>query len=339
MKIVESLWSKPASSYGGLRRYNGRWPEPKFYWYSWVISVGWAHRHYGNVELVTDNAGARWLVDTLKLPFTSVRTELESFDLPGWMWAAGKIVAYSLQEEPFFHIDNDAYLAGRLPDKYEKADLVCQLVERGTSYPGFHRIYDETVQVIEQRIKRLPTFWKYTRDQCAANCSICGGQNLGAMLKYASDVLKLITDPDNVERWRKHFDWKAAANCVLEQQTLWCSAKEQGVELTPLFEEEDFQHTESLRRKTLATNFNHAALDGKNAIFGEHLGERVEIEFPEQFKIINDLFPRTYAQLAMPTVIYDEDGTAQSSISQIEIRYPRGRRGTDRFEGDSRSTS
>src|ERR1700677_5057837 len=126
MKIVQSLWSKPAQPSGGWKNHAGHWPDPRFFWCSWVLSTQWAFKHYGQVELVTDDEGARWLIDKLKLPFTTIRTDLQSVDVPPRIWAFGKIIAYSLQTEPFFHIDGDVYLMGKLPEKYETVDLLCQ---------------------------------------------------------------------------------------------------------------------------------------------------------------------------------------------------------------------
>jgi len=327
MRIVQSLWSKPAADFSGYAQYHGRWPHARFFWLSWVISTGWAHKHYGDVELVTDTEGARWLVDKLRLPFTSVRTDLNTLAAPPKLWAAGKIVAYSVQREPFFHIDGDVYLTGKLPARFESAELVCQFVEEPITYPAFARIYDANRLAIERHVPKLPAFWPYMEERAAPNCGIVGGRNIEAFGRYARDVMSMLNDPANAQGWRR-MQLHDAVNCVVEQQTLWCSAREQGIAITPLFEPDDFRDDEFFRRKALETHFNHAALEGKNPDFGQHLAERVEAEFPEQFRIISDLFPRKFMELGLPTAIEERsgDGAAASweitSIEALQIRPP-----------------
>src|ERR1700722_12962477 len=203
MKIVQSFWSKPASSQGGLEAYTGNWPRPRAFWHAWVLSTCWAHKHYGRVELVTDNQGAAWLVDKLKLPFAAVRTDLEQPAVPTGLWAYGKLVAYSLQQEPFFHIDGDVFLSARLPAEYEQAQLLCQYFETGAEYPHFDVVYDFNRAAIERDIPILPSFWRFMADRSAANCGIVGGNNVTAIHKYCADVGAMLTEPRNQAGWRK----------------------------------------------------------------------------------------------------------------------------------------
>jgi len=291
MKFVQSVWSKAAMHSGGWHQYHGHWPSPRYHWCSWVLSSCWAQKHYGNLELITDNAGAHWLVDQLKLPFTSVRTDLEKINVSPRLWAYGKIVAYSLQQEPFFHIDGDVFLMGKLPAKYESADLVCQFFEQGPHYPNFEATYDHNRKEIEKVIPRLPSFWRFMNEASAGNCGIFGGANLDAVGRYTRDVIELVTHPDNASGW-KHVRMNVFGNCVIEQQALWCSAREQNVPLTPLFQNTDFADVDTFRRKALELHFNHVAT-AKIAPVGEHLEQRVRQEYPEQFQIIQRLAHRT----------------------------------------------
>jgi hypothetical protein len=289
MRIVQSLWSVPAQASGGWEHHRGGWSEAKFFWHSWALSTHWALKHYGNVELVTDAEGARWLVDRLKLPFTSVRADvLEKVDAPGHLWAFGKIVAYAAQQESFFHIDADVYLMGKLPDRYEQAAMLCQFFEQAPAYTHFRRIYDENREAMERTLPWLPAFWRFMDERSAGNCGILGGCNIEAIQRYTRDVIELVTCAANRDQW-KNVALNRFGNCVVEQQTLWCSAREQGVPLIPLFENTDFADEESLRRKAMAIGFNHAA-SVKTELLGLELARRVEEEFPEQYRIIERLF-------------------------------------------------
>jgi hypothetical protein len=295
MRIVQSLWSKPAERFGGWQHYHGHWANRRYFWCSWVLSTCWAARHYGNVELVTDNEGARWLVDRLKLPFTSVRTDLQSIDVPPWLWAFGKIIAYSLQREPFFHIDADVYLMKRLPLRFEDAPLLCQMFEQAPAYHEFELVYERNRAALEKELSWLPSWWRFTSERSAANCGIVGGANVSAIEKYARDVVQLITHAANRDAWSR-MRTNGFVNCVIEQQSLWCSAREQDIALTPLFENHDFCDDHALRRKALELGYNHAASSGvKSAGFGARIERRVVAEFPQYFRIIEDLFPPAHS--------------------------------------------
>jgi hypothetical protein len=76
-----------------------------------VLSWQTASQHYPNTCLITDSDGAKILVDQLGLQFASVSTVLDDLanEDPAW-WSLGKLYAYSLQQEPFVHIDSDVYL-------------------------------------------------------------------------------------------------------------------------------------------------------------------------------------------------------------------------------------
>jgi hypothetical protein len=268
---------------------------------------------------VTDSEGVRWLVGKLKLPFTTIRTDLDSLDMPGEFWAYGKVVAYGLQEEPFFHIDGDVYLTGKLPKKYEKAALVCQFFEEAGSFPYYKVIYENNRRLLERQLKYLPRCWRHAEDHSAGNCGIFGGRNIDAVRQYVADVKALVTDPRNASGW-KAVKITDRINCVVEQLMLWCSAREQNIPITPLFEVADFRDPAKFKAKALRLHFNHAAAEGKNPRFGEHLGQCVEAEFPEQFAAINRAFPRTFLDLGLPTEVRydDEEESAQTKISRVE---------------------
>src|SRR5205085_1090180 len=139
------------------------------------------------------------------------------------------------------------------------------------------------------------------------NCGIFGGTNIAAIQRYCADVIDLVSCEENKAGWLK-VPVTVAMSCVIEQQTLWCSAREQGVTLTPLFENTDFADAEFFRQKAMRVNFNHAAAEGKNPTFGSYLGKRVEEEFSQQYAILNEIYPRTMMELETPTLLqFDDD--------------------------------
>lgn len=106
------------------------------------LSLLLARRHYPETALVTDSAGKALLVDTLGLSFTSVSTELDCLrDADPDLWALGKLVAYSIQDEPFIHLDTDVFLWRALPARLTSAPVLAQHREQfdtdsGAAIPG-----------------------------------------------------------------------------------------------------------------------------------------------------------------------------------------------------------
>jgi hypothetical protein len=111
MRAVWSFWSKPSQA-----RTNIGWYSDLHHLLAWGLSLQTAGRHYPETVLITDRAGKKLLIDQLGLPFVHVSTELERLAHvdSGW-WALGKLVAYSIQDQPFIHIDSDAFLWKALP--------------------------------------------------------------------------------------------------------------------------------------------------------------------------------------------------------------------------------
>ena len=132
MKIIHSYWSKPAlyTGKGVKEKTFGGWPSKKYEYMSWALSCLSFKKFYPNIELITDAYGKKTLVDELQLPYTSVKIELDVLNkYPTQLWALGKLHAYSLQEEPFIHVDNDIFIWRKFDDEIENAHLIAQHVD------------------------------------------------------------------------------------------------------------------------------------------------------------------------------------------------------------------
>ena len=70
MRAVWSFWSKPY--FAGYSRWYTDW----HHWLGWGLSLHTVSQFYPDTWLVTDDAGARILIDYLQLPFARVSTEL-----------------------------------------------------------------------------------------------------------------------------------------------------------------------------------------------------------------------------------------------------------------------
>jgi hypothetical protein len=196
MKAVWSFWTKP---YVTHRRWS--WPSEKHHLLSWVLSVETAKQHYRDTWLVTDDAGARMLVDGLGLQFTHVSTELNALAQhdPDW-WSLGKIYAYHLQAEPFVHIDSDVFLWKRLPPRLEHADVFAQNPNPLSARTPYYRP-EQLERVLMAAGGWLPDEWLWYRraikNQRAESCGLVGGNRTDFINRYAEAALRLVSDPRN----------------------------------------------------------------------------------------------------------------------------------------------
>ncbi len=103
MRITQTFWSGTGNplnkSYG--------WNHAEHNLMSWALSCCSLREHYDDVILYTDRQGYEVLIEKLRLPYTEVHVMYDdSLCLPQH-WAYAKVKTYSLQTEPFLHVDGD----------------------------------------------------------------------------------------------------------------------------------------------------------------------------------------------------------------------------------------
>ena len=215
MRAVWSFWSKPFNAY-----YGQIWCKPLHHLLAWGLSLRTAGRHYPETVLVTDLPGKKLLVDQLGLRFSSVSTELEQLNHvdPGW-WSLGKLLAYSLQDRPFVHLDSDVFLWKRLPRHLLEAPVFTQYPESIRPNDSTYRPQDIEWAFAEERLK-LPEEWEWVRSNrnglLAECCGILGGWNVEFLTHYARTALDMVVREENAPAWSRLRD-KQGYNVVLEQ--------------------------------------------------------------------------------------------------------------------------
>jgi hypothetical protein len=216
MRAVWSFWSKPF--YAG---HGWRWHEPVHHLLAWSLSLRLASSHYPQTTLITDTPGKELLAHRLGLKFTHVSTELDRLEnADPALWALGKLVAYSLQDEPFVHLDADVFLWRRLPDRLTSAPVFAQSPE------DFHSVDQaDGPRPIEDAFRRaglsLPAEWEWARSLGGrrfreANCGILGGTNADFLRHYARLALDLALNPAHSSAWATIPD-ASGLNTVIEQ--------------------------------------------------------------------------------------------------------------------------
>ena len=216
MRAVWSFWSKP------FHEWKGRiWREPRHHLMAWGLSHRLARRHFEETVLVTDTPGKTMLVDHLGLTFDHVQTDLDGLRNAdaGW-WALGKLVAYSLQDRPFVHLDTDVFLWKPLPPTLLAAPVIAQCPERhAVNNPWCTPTQIEAL--FERFARPLPLEWEWFRARDTVwfreeNCGILGGNRLDFLHHYARLAMDLIFYPGNAPVWAAVED-KSGFNILLEQ--------------------------------------------------------------------------------------------------------------------------
>jgi hypothetical protein len=202
MRAVWSFWSRPLAARTGRP-----WHSSLHHLLAWGLSLSCARRHYPDTMLVTDCAGKKLLVDSLGLEFRSVSTELERLrDAdPDW-WALGKLVAYSIQDRPFVHIDTDVFLWKPLAPEVADAPVLAQCPEY------FHHNADRGIREIGDAFAAcgaaMPVEWEWagSREDTwvrEENCGIVGGYRADFLRYYAQTAADLILNSANASAWQR----------------------------------------------------------------------------------------------------------------------------------------
>jgi hypothetical protein len=192
MKIIQSFWSKPIEFFdtNNSGRFQGGWYDTRYNLLSWAYSCLQLRKFYDEVELYTDELGKRLLIDKLQLPYTKVNVvfqNIEKYD-PG-LWALGKIYTYSLQKQPFIHVDGDVYIWNQFPEKFKNAELISQNIESNFSF------YTHLIKSLKEIDFRFPDYIKenlISGKNNAYNAGIFGGNNIDFFQDYTQEAFRLI---------------------------------------------------------------------------------------------------------------------------------------------------
>lgn len=194
MKIIQSLWVKPSlkkENFNISDRNKGGWIDKKYNYMSWALSCLQFKKYYKDVELVTDSDGYELLIEKLELPYTNVDVILDKLNSyhPD-LWALGKILAYSIQNEPFIHADGDVFIFKKFETNIEKSRLIAQNVECGFDY------YYEIFKNIEEHFDYIPNVLKESKMKnnkiIAVNAGLLGGSDLIFFKEYSEEVFRFV---------------------------------------------------------------------------------------------------------------------------------------------------
>lgn len=208
------------------------WAAPEYHLMSWVFSSLQLQKIYLNVELFANSRAAELLIDILDLPYSKVNITHDNLKLANDnLWALPKVFTYSLQGEPFVHIDGDVFLFDQLPKALIKSELIAQNIEEATDY------YMSTQKELMAEFTYFPPcvqndFFSLVPIR-AVNAGILGVNNISFIKEYTSLAFEYIA------RNLKHLSSIQVDrfNVFFEQHLFYSLAKEKNILIGVLFDD------------------------------------------------------------------------------------------------------
>lgn len=169
------------------------------------------------------------LFQNLDFPITEYSTKLDEIKrIPPEFWAWGKLVAYTEQDKPFVHLDNDVFLWDPLPERILDARLCFQshepFNEKGYLYYNMLKYCWDDAPVKPKKILENEV------EDFAYNCGICGGWDLDFFAEWRECSREYIFALENqqifFEKWRKFlihqnlFHEQYFAACLIKMHNL-----------------------------------------------------------------------------------------------------------------------
>jgi hypothetical protein len=286
------------------------WLNEQSHWFSWVLSVESARKHYSELVLITDRDGARVLVDEIGLPFTEVTTELDALDDAdcGW-WAIGKLHAYRAQRRPFVHIDSDVFLWQRLPAILEYAPVFAQSPELLSDYDIYEpaRIH-RLLQSHDGSIPPEFTWYLSRAFQVAACCGILGGNDVEFIRYYAGLAIDVALNPRNRSAWMQEGD--IGRHIPLIEQYLLCACVEyQQVQPVPVYPgvRIEYMFPNASFERAAEVGYTHLLSDAKrHRDVIERLERVVRRDYPEYYSRCMEVSRR--GRRPAPRIDHDDAG-------------------------------
>jgi hypothetical protein len=208
------------------------------------------------------------------------------------------LLAYSLQDQPFVHIDTDVFLWKPLPPNLAEAPVFAQCRDHFSRTDWCYRPRD-VEQAFAQEKLALPKEWEYVQSRdtvlTAENCGILGGTNIDFLRYYSKQALDLVLRPQHAAAWSRLPD-KKPYTIVIEQFFLSACvdfhryhprSPYRGVEVKHLFQswEQAYDGNEAAR-----LGFTHLIAGAKTSpVIARRLEERVRREDPAYVRVCERL--------------------------------------------------
>lgn len=291
MKIIQSFWSGNKNPLHN----NYGWYSIESHYLGWTLSVNQLRLFYDKVELYTDKLGYDILIKKLNLPYTKVYVLLDELnEFPSNFWSIAKVKVYSLQDEPFLHIDGDVFVWERFKDELLDSDLVAQNSERTSDY------YMSSWNLISPELIFKPSEMNdYERgNNYACNMGIFGGKNIAFLKEYANNSLDFVIKNKLIWNNIKDFEF----NVFFEQVPFGQIVLNKKSKVNFLIEEEfydnGYKNFGDFDKVSYQKKFLHLLGNFKRDANTCKMMENYVLKYyPHFFKKIVDTFPEIYKNI------------------------------------------
>lgn len=285
MKILHSYWSKP---YFREEADKGGWSHKLFHYMSCALSC-LKFNEFFDIELITDKAGKELFIDKLNLPYASVQVVLDDLNeiYPPYLWAIGKLYSYSIQNEPFIHVDNDMFIWEKFRKDILTANLVAHNLE--ASYSHNKTFFSDIISKFSYIPCVLQDSFVRNNNVVEINAGILGGHDISFIKNYTDEAFDFINrNMDTIIKLNR----PGMFNVIYEQFLFYALATQQNKHISYLIEDNVDEHFLGLTdfwQVPHATKYIHTLGAYKTwYIIGEQVAQRLWFEYPEYFnRIIN----------------------------------------------------
>lgn len=237
MNIIFSFRTKPS-----LRRQDNEWRSPYYMLRALGLAVQEASK-FGPVTFYTDDFGAR-LINALDMNI-EVKNTLEEMNqtIPSDLYTVSKLWVYREQEQPFIHMDFDAF-AFQLDPVLMQQPLFAMFPE-STGNGSCYTIVDN---VVDDDPEWVPNSWLAVRHRLgradaipyAANTGVYGCNDLDFNQKYCAEAIDFLVNDMSYIRSKAVRDVKRI-NIAVEQYTINSLIWAEGKHLEYMFNVGQFQ--------------------------------------------------------------------------------------------------
>lgn len=296
MKIIQSYWSKPLimnDNSDGILRSTGGWADKISLYCSSALSCLKLREFYGEVEFITDKYGKELFYNTIGLPYTSVKVDLDDInDYNQNLWALGKVYAYSLQDKPFLHVDSDVFIWAPFFEDLLKSPIIGQSLE--TNFIHNVDYFNHIEPLLNFKSPAIVRERNVTNDIIQINAGILGGNDVNFFKEYTREAFELV---DKNLDFFSRVNNKGAFNMVYEQFLLYCLAKERNIDIKCLLSEDYFKRSGycDFDAVPVLGHYTHAlGMYKKIKSVEYYIVERLKFEYPEYYERIIKLINRNY---------------------------------------------
>jgi uncharacterized protein YkuJ len=288
MRIIQSIWTGNTPD---LLRNPMGWLAPEYNLMSWTLSCLQLREYYTEVALYCDSASAELLIDILQLPYSEVVCELDSLNAyHPELWALSKIKAYSLQDQPFLHVDGDVYIWEKFEERLIQSDLIAQNKDQIASF-------EVTMHDLEQALDYFPE--EITQERVAKNpiqtynAGIYGGCDIGFFQEYTRKAFEFV---DRNSTNLSKID-VSDFNIIFEQYLFYCLAKDQNKPVTTLLagiiKDDEYKGFGEFDKVPFQKRYLHLLSDYKKSEYMcNELANRLRHDYPAYYYRIIELFKK-----------------------------------------------